>query len=128
MTPGPFRARVIVRDAEGQLVSGYLQPSRFPGESRKGQFVRIEPGASHWLCKFSPTFIPSLINGAGMPVGALKPGRYTLRAVYDCERDESADVGAEGPALVVHVESADVPVVVPERRRPPAPSTPAPTP
>jgi len=123
MTPGPFRARVVVRDAEGRIVSGYLQPSSFPGESRKGQFVRIAPGASHWLCKFSPVFIPSLIDGAGMPIGRLPPGRYTLRAVYACERDESADVGAEGPALVVRVESAEVPVVVPERR--PAPPRPA---
>lgn len=124
MTPGPMRVRVTVRDAEGRLLDGYLQPTSFPGESRKGQFVRIAPGESHWLCAYSPAFIPSLINGAGLPAGRLAPGRYTLRAVYECDRDESADVGAEGPALVVRVESADVEVEVPERRpvrRPPSP-------
>jgi len=126
MTPGPMRARVVVRDAEGQPVSGYLQPTSFPGDPRKGQFVRIAPGESHWLCKYSPAFIPSLINGAGMPMGRLPPGRYTLRAVYECDRDESADVGAEGPALVVRVESADVPVVVPERRAPRSSPSPSP--
>lgn len=123
MTPGPMRVRVTVRDAEGRPIDGYLQPTSFPGESRKGQFVRIAPGESYWLCTYSPAFIPSLINGAGLPAGRLAPGRYTLRAVYECNRDESADVGADGPALVVRVESADVEVEVPERRpvrRPPA--------
>lgn len=124
MTAGPMRVRVTVRDAEGRPVDGYLQPTSFPGESRKGQFVRIAPGESYWLCTYSPAFIPSLINGAGLPAGRLAPGRYTLRAVYECDRDESADVGADGPALVVRVESADVEVEVPERRplrRPPSP-------
>jgi len=37
-----------------------------------------------------------------------------------------ADVGAEGPALVVRVESADVPVVVPERRAPRSSPSPSP--